>query len=63
MADMYEALTAHRPYRHSLSLREALDILTGESRASRLDPEAVEALRRLLAHQGDALVGTKLIGT
>jgi len=47
VADMYEALTAHRPYRQGLSSREALGLLEKECRANRIDPAPVEALRRL----------------
>ncbi len=48
-ADMYEALTANRPYRQGLAPREALALLEKECRAGHLDPEVLEALRRLPA--------------
>lgn len=47
-ADMYEALTANRPYRHGLSPREALALLEKECRAGRLDPKPLEALRQVI---------------
>ena len=48
MADIYEALTADRPYRAGLSPLAALDVLRAEQRAKKLCPNAVEALEGYL---------------
>ena len=48
MADIYEALTADRPYRAGLSPLAALDVLRAEQRAKKLCPNAVEALESYL---------------
>jgi HD-GYP domain-containing protein (c-di-GMP phosphodiesterase class II) len=47
VADVYEALTADRPYRHALSEDEALEIILRDVPA-RLDAEAFEALRAVI---------------
>jgi HD-GYP domain-containing protein (c-di-GMP phosphodiesterase class II) len=48
VADIYEALTADRPYRAGLSPLAALDVLRAEQRAKKLCPNAVEALESYL---------------
>ena len=48
MADVYEALTAERPYRHALGDKEALEIIRDEV-PSRLDADAYEALATVIA--------------
>ncbi len=48
VADIYEALTADRPYRTPLPVEKALDVIDGEV-PHRLDPDARRALERHLA--------------
>lgn len=47
VADMYEALTSHRPYRKALTPEEALAVLRKEA-GKKLDPLVVRALEELL---------------
>jgi HD-GYP domain-containing protein (c-di-GMP phosphodiesterase class II) len=51
VADMYEALAAHRPYRQDLSGEEVTTILQKNSPAG-LCPETLEALQSFLANTG-----------
>ena len=44
VADVYEALTASRPYRAAIASEDALTLMRGEAAAGRLDAECVEAL-------------------
>ena len=44
VADVYEALTATRPYRAAIASDDALALLRGEAAAGRLDGDCVEAL-------------------
>ena len=44
VADVYEALTATRPYRAAIASEDALALLRGEALAGRLDADCVEAL-------------------
>jgi len=44
VADVFEAITATRPYRQKLSPADALAHLRAEARAGRLDADSVEAL-------------------
>ncbi len=44
VADVYEALTATRPYRAAIARDDALALLRGEAAAGRLDGDCVEAL-------------------
>ncbi len=55
VADIYEALTAERPYRVALAHEQALEILTREAREGKLWHEAVDALRLALAGAGHEL--------
>jgi len=48
VADVFDALTADRPYRKAMSIDEALAILNNESQTA-LDPRCVTALKRGLA--------------
>jgi HD-GYP domain-containing protein (c-di-GMP phosphodiesterase class II) len=48
VADVYEALTAERPYREALPVGRALEIVRGESPRG-LDPDAVAALETFVA--------------
>jgi HD-GYP domain-containing protein (c-di-GMP phosphodiesterase class II) len=53
IADVYEALTSHRPYRPAMSSHQALEIMRADV-PGRLDGEAFSALERLLAdREGD----------
>jgi HD-GYP domain-containing protein (c-di-GMP phosphodiesterase class II) len=47
VADVYEALTSERPYRHAMSSADALAVVRSEV-PYRLDPDAYSALERLL---------------
>lgn len=51
VSDVYQALTANRPYRPGLMPEEALRILEGEVRAHRVDAEVVDGLRELALTQ------------
>ncbi len=53
VADIYEALTANRPYRAGMSPDAALGILTRE-RGSKLDATAIDALAARVLTSGDA---------
>ena len=44
VADVYEALTATRPYRAAIASGDALAMMRGEARAGRLDGDCIEAL-------------------
>jgi len=44
VADMYEALTADRPYRIALFPTAAIEVLQSDAAAGKLDPQIVEAL-------------------
>ncbi len=48
VADIFDALTADRPYRKALSAAEAFGIMAGEM-AGKIDPAVVAALRRAVA--------------
>ena len=48
VADVYEALTANRPYRAALPPEHALEVL-GAAGRSELDPEVIGALAGALA--------------
>ncbi len=48
VADICDALTSDRPYRRGLSVRQALDTLTREVEAGKLDADAVAALERVV---------------
>ena len=43
-ADVYDALTSARPHRHAMTAEQAAEELTRETRAGRLDGDAVEAV-------------------
>jgi HD-GYP domain-containing protein (c-di-GMP phosphodiesterase class II) len=47
VADVYEALTAERPYRHALEDEDALDLMRRDV-PTRLDPDAFSALQRVV---------------
>jgi putative nucleotidyltransferase with HDIG domain len=47
-ADTYEALIAKRPYKSSISGTHAIEILKDEGRKGRLDPNVVEALKKVV---------------
>jgi HD-GYP domain-containing protein (c-di-GMP phosphodiesterase class II) len=47
VADVYEAMTAERPYRHALAEQEALEIIRGDV-PRRLDRDAYEALVKVI---------------
>lgn len=47
VADVYDALTTHRPYRPAMTIEEALRLLLRESAEGLLDPEVVNSMRRL----------------
>lgn len=49
VADVYDALISHRPYRPAMRREEALRILEEEAFAGRLDPAVVAALRQVTA--------------
>lgn len=51
VADVVEAMTAHRPYRAALSLEQALDEIR-QGRGSRYDPDVAEACLRLFTRGG-----------
>jgi putative two-component system response regulator len=44
MADAFDALTSVRPYRPTFTVREALQVLSEETRAGRWDPQLFAAL-------------------
>ncbi|UDL91357.1 HD domain-containing protein [Mesorhizobium sp. PAMC28654] len=48
-ADIFDALTAERPYRAAMPVSKALEIMAGDV-GSALDPSCFEALRRALLH-------------
>ena len=50
VADVYEALTADRPYRPGMSVEDAFRILQGE-RGTRLDAASVDALATVVARE------------
>ncbi len=50
VADVYEALIAKRPYKKPMSRAKALDILDKEVRLGRMDEDAVNALKEVVAH-------------
>lgn len=47
VADCYDAITTHRPYREGLSPEEALEVIRGDA-PTELDPLVVESLARAL---------------
>jgi HD-GYP domain-containing protein (c-di-GMP phosphodiesterase class II) len=53
VADVYEALTAERPYRHALSEDQALEIIRQDV-PSRLDADAYSALETVIDRSPDA---------
>ncbi|MCX7624584.1 MAG: HD-GYP domain-containing protein [Thermomicrobium sp.] len=55
VADVFDALTSVRPYRAALSVTEALEFLRQEA-GSRLDPQCVAALERIVERFGPAMV-------
>lgn len=59
VADVAEAMTAHRPYRPALPLSSALDELQG-GQGSRYDTDAVTACTGLLRHGGFQFPGLPL---
>jgi HD-GYP domain-containing protein (c-di-GMP phosphodiesterase class II) len=54
-ADAYHAMIESRPYREALSPAVAAEALTGEARAGRLAPEAVNAVLEAAGHQNPSL--------
>ena len=50
-ADVYQAVTSHRPYRPAQSKPAAAKLLEDEARAGRLDPEAVSAVLAVEGHR------------
>ena len=56
VADVYEALTAERPYRAAMPAERALEIIVAD-RATGLCPTAVDALERALAAAPPTLCG------
>ena len=56
VADVYEALTSERPYRHAMSSAQALEIVRSEV-PHRLDPAAAAALAELA--DGDTPYGAQ----
>lgn len=60
VADVYEALTADRPYREALPPAAALDIIARDVPHS-LDAQAFAALRRLVAGRGAAPVAREAV--
>jgi HD-GYP domain-containing protein (c-di-GMP phosphodiesterase class II) len=59
VADMYEALTAHRPYRAAFAADEALRILRRDAIAGKLDERVVDALAAVVAGGAD---GARMAG-
>jgi PAS domain S-box-containing protein/putative nucleotidyltransferase with HDIG domain len=57
VADVFEAVVTHRPYRPALGRDEAIRILSAE-RGTRLDPDAVDACLRVLIRNPDTLTAT-----
>jgi HD-GYP domain-containing protein (c-di-GMP phosphodiesterase class II) len=60
VADVYEALTAERPYRRAMTSEQALDVMRADA-PHRLDPEALSALERLVHDPSAAPATTPLI--
>lgn len=52
VADIYEALTAHRPYRAGMPVEQALAILEKE-RGAKLDADAIDALKAAVEERAD----------
>jgi putative two-component system response regulator len=48
IADIYDALTTARPYKAALSIREALDVLSAETRRGWRDPELTALFTELI---------------
>jgi putative two-component system response regulator len=61
VADVFDALLSDRPYRKSIGVFNALDNIVNGS-GSRFDPEAVEALRRIINRGGEEVVAEVLEG-
>ncbi|MGE0572776.1 MAG: HD-GYP domain-containing protein [Dehalococcoidia bacterium] len=47
VADVYDALTTHRPYRPAMTVEDALRLLQREAADGLLDPEVINSMRRL----------------
>jgi putative nucleotidyltransferase with HDIG domain len=61
VADVFDALLSDRPYRKSIGVFNALDNIVNGS-GSRFDPEAVDALRRIINRGGEEVVAEVLEG-
>jgi putative nucleotidyltransferase with HDIG domain len=48
VADIYDACTTDRPYRSAMSMREALDIMRGETEDGKLDREVLHVFENLV---------------
>jgi putative two-component system response regulator len=49
VVDIYDALTSNRPYRAAMAPATAFAVMAAEVERRRLDPEAFDELRRMLA--------------
>jgi HD-GYP domain-containing protein (c-di-GMP phosphodiesterase class II) len=58
-ADTFDACTSTRPYQKAMPLEKAMEVLEGV-KGARLDPDTVDALRRVLEKKGVRLEGQKL---
>ncbi|MFN0147003.1 MAG: HD domain-containing phosphohydrolase [Dehalococcoidia bacterium] len=68
VADVYDALTADRPYRKAMSVHEVLEMLEREAGDGLLDPDVVQAMRRIAGaweemRRGEAGLTIKLLGS
>jgi len=61
VADVFDALLSDRPYRKSIGVFNALDNIVNSS-GSRFDPEAVEALQKIINRGGEEVVVEVLEG-
>ncbi len=56
-ADVFDALTADRPYRKAMSLEQAMAILE-QDRGTAIDGDCLDALKRAIENSGGALLST-----
>ena len=49
VADAFDALTSHRPYRKAMSIQAALEVLVEETRSGKWEPRLVDALHAVVA--------------
>ena len=62
VADVFEAMTSHRPYRPAASVSDAVEYITG-STGTKFDPPVVDAFLKVLAQEHEDVIPSSNLTT